>query len=65
MFKKSTSLKWEKPLETTNNEDDPATLEAAYPQLTPNYFLTSGSGPHESLWADCFLPPYVIETGHS
>lgn len=34
---------------STNNKDDPATLEAAYTRLTPSHFLTSGSGPHESL----------------
>lgn len=34
---------------STNYKDDSARLEAAYARLTPSHFLTSGSGPHESL----------------
>lgn len=44
---------------SANCKGDSAGLEAAYTWLTPSPFLTSGSGPHKSPWAECFLPSYV------
>lgn len=47
--KEHESIMREIPGGSTNYKDDSARLEAAYTWLTPSHFLTSGSGPHESL----------------